>query len=106
MISISNMVGPLDWPSAAAICTMAGMAGLVAVSLIVKRRSRLEIDNEFELAKIKEANSQELQLSREAGARKMEEKRIESEHQLESERIGQNLITSHARTVKGNNGDG
>lgn len=83
---LSSFVGSVD--ANAAFVLVVAFAGLciVITSLIVKRRSRLDINNEFELAKMKqdaEASQKQFQ--------------IETTRMVEFKKIDQGLITSHRR---------
>jgi hypothetical protein len=96
---LSEIVGPVDFNSAAVLCVAFVCLSVVAVSLAVKRRSRLVLDQEFELAKIRLHNENE------AGNRQIDAKRdcdlarMASEREIEFKRIDTNLITSHARVA-------
>ena len=50
---LSQIVGPVDFNSAAVLCVAFICLSVVATSLVVKQRSRLLLDQEFDLAKIR-----------------------------------------------------
>lgn len=83
-MSISAILGPVDANSAlvmAAFCI--GMA-VIITTLIIKRRSRLEINNDFALAKIKLQDDRDFKALAAANS-----------HDVEIKKIEQGLITSH-----------
>jgi hypothetical protein len=53
---LSQIVGQVDFNSAAVLCVAFGCLCVVATTLIAKRRSRLVLNQEFELARIKLKN--------------------------------------------------
>jgi hypothetical protein len=96
---LSEIVGPVDLNSAAVLCVAFVCLSVVAVSLAVKRRSRLVLDQEFELAKIRLRNEDEASKRQTDAKRDYELARTASEREIEFKRIDTNLITSHARVA-------
>jgi hypothetical protein len=95
---LSQIVGPVDFNSAAVLC-VAFICLSVVVSLAVTRRSRLLLDQEFDLAKIRLQNEDEASKRQTDAKRDYELARMASEREIEFKRIDTNLITSHARVA-------
>jgi hypothetical protein len=83
---LSSLVGQVDINSAIVLAAAIICTCIVVTSLIVKRRSRIDISNEFELAKMK----QEAENARAMFA-------TETDRAYKFKQIDQGLITSHAR---------
>jgi hypothetical protein len=84
---LSNLVGPVDINSALVLAAAIVCTCIVITSLIVKRRSRTDVSNEFELAKMK----QEAENTRALYA-------VETDRAYKFKQIETGLITSHARS--------
>lgn len=82
------IVGNVDVPAGAVLVAFFAMITITAGLFIAHRRSRIEIDNDFQLAKIKQANAHEEALFDKDTERGFKMKQVEK-----------NLITSHARDV-------
>ncbi|MDR6304787.1 hypothetical protein GGQ85_002502 [Nitrobacter vulgaris] len=95
---LSQIVGPVDFNSAAVLCVAFICLSAVA-SLAVTRRSRLALDQELELAKIRLRNEDEASKRQTDAKRDYELARMASEREIEFKRIDTNLITSHARVA-------
>ncbi|WP_425908871.1 hypothetical protein [Nitrobacter sp. TKz-YC02] len=96
---LSQVVGPVDFNSAAVLC-VAFICLSVVASLVVTRRNRLALDQEFELAKIRLQNEDEASKRQTDAKRDYELARMASEREIEFKRIDTNLITSHARVAR------
>lgn len=83
---LSNLVGPVDVPAALVLVAAVVCACIVITSLIVKRRSRTDVANEFSLAKMK----QEAEAARALYA-------VETDRAYKFKQIEHGLITSHQR---------
>jgi hypothetical protein len=83
---LSWLVGNIDANAAFVLVAFFAMITITGGLFIAHRRSRLEINNDFELAKIKRADAHE---------EVMFEK--ETERGFKLKQIEQNLITSHTR---------
>lgn len=81
---LSNLVGNVDMNAALVLVAAIVCVCVVATSLIVKRRSRVDIANEFELAKMRQdaANAHAMYAA-------------ETDRSYKFKQIEQNLITSH-----------
>jgi hypothetical protein len=95
-MTISSILGPIDQNAAIFLSIAAITICIITTTAIAKRRSRRDLDQQFQLAKITQENSHQLALKRETDARAVKEKQIEANVVIEREKIGQNLITSHA----------
>jgi hypothetical protein len=95
---LSQIVGPVDFNSAVVLC-VAFICLSVVASLVVTRRNRLALDQEFELAKIRLRNEDEASKRQTDAKRDYELARTASEREIEFKRIDTNLITSHARVA-------
>ena len=84
---LSNFVGTVDINSALVLAAAIICTCIVITSLIVKRRSRVDVSNEFELAKMKQEaeNIRALYV-------------VETERAYKFKQIETGLITSHARS--------
>ena len=95
---LSQIVGPVDFNSAAVLC-VAFICLSVVASLVVTRRNRLALDQEFDLARIRLQNENEASKRQTDAKRDYELARMASEREIEFKRIDTNLITSHARVA-------
>lgn len=91
---LSNFIGAIDWPAAAIVVAIAVTICIVATTYIGKYRRRVEIDNDFELSKIKQKDDQDLKMAKAIADRDFNMKRID-----------QGLITSHRVTSGGDRDD-
>lgn len=83
---LSSFVGPVDTSAAAVLVVAFACVCIIVTALIVKRRSRADIANEFELARMKqEAESQRAMFV------------VETDRAYKFKQLDQNLITSHVR---------
>lgn len=83
---LSQIVGPVDQYSASVLVFAFITLCIVITTMVVKRRSRRDISNEHELAKIKQADE---------SARSQYV--AETTRMVEFKKIDQGLITSHRR---------
>ncbi len=83
---LSQIVGSVDFNAAMVLAVLIICLCIVATSLIVKRRSRLVLSNEFELAKLKEGNEREAKAYQ-----------LQTDREFKFKQVDQNLITSHSR---------
>jgi len=83
---LSTLVGQVDVNAAFVLVALVAAFALISTSLIVKRRSKTEVSNEFELAKIK----QEAENSRAMY-------QVETDRAYKFKQIEEKLITSHQR---------
>lgn len=86
------MVGDVDMFSAAVLVAMSLAIAAFSTTWIARRRSRREIANEHELAKIKQADATQLEQARVAESWAHQNKKLE-----------QGLITSHREGHSGIN---
>lgn len=84
---LSNLVGSVDINSAIVLAVALICTCIVITSLIVKRRSRVDVSNEFELAKMK----QEAENARALYT-------VETDRAFKFKQIDGGLITSHTRS--------
>lgn len=84
---LSNIVGTVDQNAAFVLIVMFITVCIVLTASIVKRRSRLIINNEFVLAKIKQSDD--------AGRAQYA---LETEREFKLGQLKENLITSHRET--------
>lgn len=102
---LAKIVGDVNMFSAAVLVSIFTMFTIVGSIWFAKRRSRVEIDNDFQLAKIKQDNDKEY------SEKKLENIREETNYKLETDRVvkmGQvekGLITSHRRNTKDSTGE-
>lgn len=82
---LAKLIGSVDQNSAFVLIIISICICIIVTSLIVKRKSRIAVNNEFELAKMKivEENAN-TQFS------------LETERAVKFKQIDQNLITSHS----------
>lgn len=83
---LAKIVGSVDQYSAIVLVALCICLCVVITSMIVKRRSRQDVSNEFELAKMK----QDAESARELY-------KVETDRAYKFKQIEQNLITSHVR---------
>lgn len=93
------LIGVAPDPVVGAIAIAVGfiMLGIFATTWLARRRSRQDISNDFELAKLKVSAEAEASARIASNAHKERMADIASKEAVERERIGQNLITSHSR---------
>lgn len=84
---LSQLVGTVDINAAAVLVVIFAGIGVSCVTMIAKRRSRLELTQEFELAKIKAQNEIDSIAYKN-----------ETDRAYKFKQIDQGLITSHARS--------
>lgn len=84
------LIGEVDLYSASVLVAMSLGAAIFCTTWIAQRRSRAEIDNDFDLAKIRQADSTKLELAKIVDRRDVEMKKIES-----------GMITSHRSDDRG-----
>lgn len=85
---LSVILGPLDQNTAFFLVALCVGLTITITTMIGKRRSKQELTQEFELAKIQEANKRELNLYT-----------SEQSWLLENKKTEQNLITSHSSST-------
>lgn len=88
---LSQLVGPVDFNAALVLIVIFAAIGASSLAIIVKRRSSKELDQEFELAKIKLNNDNSTK-----------EFDLETSRMVKFKQIDQGLITSHVRKDDGN----
>ena len=88
----ANLIGAVDLYSASVLIAFAVTFCVVITAMIIKRRSRQDVANEFELAKIKQHDENHRLLFA-----------AETERRYKIGQLEQNLITSH-RQENPNNG--
>ncbi len=81
------LIGEVDLYSASVLVAMAAGLAIFCTTWIAQRRSRVEINNDFELAKIRQADETRLKLTKELDWKEVEFKKIDG-----------GMITSHRRT--------
>lgn len=97
----ARIVGTVDFNSAIVLCVLFIALCIVTTSLIVKRRSKTDVQNEFELAKIKLHNEDQNLKRNNDRQREYDIAKFAMEKEVEFKRIDGNMITSHARTHEG-----
>jgi hypothetical protein len=95
-VMLSQIVGQVDFNSAAVLCVAFICLSVIATSFILRRRSALVSGQEFELAKIRLRNEDEASKRQTDAKRDYELARMASEREVEFKRIDSNLITSHS----------
>lgn len=86
---LSTLIGPVDFNAALVLCVLFVTICIIVTAMIAKRRSKLEIGNEFELAKMKQQDESK---ARQYG--------LDTERQYKFKQLDQNLITSHREVPK------
>lgn len=99
--SIASLIGSLDSPAAGVLAVMFVVIGVIATSLILKRRSKVELSNEFELAKMRLQNENDLKVKAQDQSHQRQVQVNDNTFNLERAKIETGLITSHARDVTG-----
>jgi hypothetical protein len=88
---LSNIVGQVDLNAAAVLVAGIVCLCVVITSLIVKRRSRTDVSNEFQLKKMNQESEHQRGLFQ-----------LETARAYQFKQLDQNLITSHREnTTKG-----
>ena len=81
---LANIVGNVDFNSAMVLVAAFICTCIITTAMIVKRRSRVDVSNEFELAKIKQQDERDKSLFA-----------LETERGFRFKQIEAGLITSH-----------
>jgi hypothetical protein len=84
---LAYLIGPIDANGAIATVAVCGLVTITLTAWIAKRRSRVEINNDFELAKIKEADALQINMAQ-----------VQRARDVALAKYQQNLITSHSST--------
>jgi hypothetical protein len=100
---LAYIVGHVDINSAAVLVSFFSMITIIGAIWFAKRRSRTEIDNDFELAKIKEKNSQALYDKKQDAANDETKYKLETDRLMKMGQVEQGLITSHKSNTKDEN---
>ena len=101
---LNLIVGNIDSAAALVLVTIFAGGTLITVSIIVKRRTMLEINNEFELGKMKEADAHALNLAQNARVEKVALAEMAMKREIEFKRIDGGMITSHSSKTEGQDG--
>ena len=83
---LSVLVGNVDIPAAAVLVAGFGYICIITTSLIIKRRSRTDVANEFALMKMRQEAETAGKIYQ-----------LETDRQFKFKQIEHNLITSHER---------
>lgn len=94
---LAYIVGQVDINSAAVLVSFFAMLTIVGAIWFAKRRSRVEIDNDFELAKIRQSNENNLAQANLKKAQDETHFKLETDRLVKMGQVEQGLITSHAR---------
>lgn len=81
---LAQFVGPVDGNAALVLVAISIVIGLVVTTVVAKRRSRLQINNDFELAKLKQQTD--------AAAAQFS---LETDRAYKFKQIEEKLLTSH-----------
>lgn len=100
---LSYIVGHVDINSAAVLVSFFGMVTIIGGIWFAKRRSRIEIDNDFELAKIKQADEQASWAKKNAAAHSETQYKLETDRLMKMGQVEKGLITSHKSNTKDEN---
>lgn len=104
--SLADIVGPVTVESSAVLCFIAVALCIIITTAIAKRRSRRDVENEFELAKIKEANAQSLNERRLANEQEAKLFGLETTRQAELEKVRAGLLVGYKEAPRNVNDDG
>ena len=85
---LSQLIGPVDMNAAAVLVAISITLCIIITTMVAKRRSRRELEQEFELAKIKLRDERDIKAAN-----------LQNTRDLEFKRIDQNLITSHSSST-------
>lgn len=83
---LSAFVGPVDFNAALVLIAFFAAFGIPAIVMLTKRRSRVEINNDVELAKYRQETDRAERMLK-----------AESDRDFKFKQLDQNLITSHSR---------
>lgn len=81
---LAYVIGNVDINSAAALCIISICLCIIITTMIAKRRSRLALSQDFELAKMKQHDEQQATMAK-----------IALDRDYKFKQLDQNLITSH-----------
>jgi hypothetical protein len=97
---LNLIVGNVDSGAALVLVVIFAGATMITTSIIIKRRSVLEINNEFELGKMKEADAHALNLAQNARAEKVALAEMAMKREIEFKRIDGNAIEHTVEDVR------
>lgn len=89
------IIGNVDQNSAAVLIVLGICACVIVTSWIVRRRSRVDIEHDFELAKMKQRDAQAIAEGSQRSAHELQLAKIGSNRDIEMKRIEGGMITSH-----------
>jgi len=98
------IVGNIDTAAALVLVTIFAGATMITTSIIVKRRTVLEINNEFELAKMKQHDFMEVQIESQKRAHELALARLAADTEVNVKRIDSGMITSHSSKTEEQDG--
>jgi hypothetical protein len=100
---LAMIVGNVDVNSAFVLVVIFGAIGIVITAIVVKRRSLVEMNHEFELAKYKDRNQTDVALAQNKRAETIEMANIASKQGVEFKRIDSGMIEG-TKIVKDSHG--
>lgn len=95
------IVGNVDANSAAVLIVLDICVCAALVAWIVRRRSMIDVEHEFELAKMKERDAREGQAQAQKYQQELALARLVSETDVSLKRIDSGMITSHTSKTEG-----
>ena len=99
---LAKIVGDVNMFSAAVLVSIFSMLTIVGSIWFAKRRSRVEIDNDFQLAKIKQENDTAFSEKKLDNAYEENKFKLETERIVKMGQVEKGLITSHRRSSNRN----
>ena len=95
------IVGHVDQNSAAVLIVLNICLCVVGTALIARRRSKVDFEHEFELAKMKLRDAKEAQAQAQKFQQELALARLASETDVSIKRIDSGMITSHTSRTEG-----
>jgi len=95
------IVGNVDANSAAVLIALNICLCVAVTALIVRRRRMIDIEHEFELAKMKQRDARDAQTEAQKFQHELAMARLASETEVNVKRIDSGMITSHSSKTEG-----
>src|SRR5260370_4599525 len=98
------IIGNVDVNSAAVLVVLNICLCVVGTALIVRRRNKVDVEHEFELAKMKQHDFMEVQIESQKRAHELALARLAADTEVNIKRIDSGMITSHSSKTEGQDG--
>jgi len=95
------IVGNVDANSAAVLIMLSICLCVAGTALIVRRRTKVDVEHEFDLAKMKLRDARDAQTESQKRAHELALARLAADTEVNVKRIDSGMITSHSSRTEG-----